>query len=209
MMTVNSMMLPVTNIDRIRPGTDGCGIRTLVCAAGCPLRCRYCINPHTQDMNSVRKLYSAEDLYEAVKIDNLYFLATNGGITFGGGEPGLYAAFINEFAGKYGGKWSIDIETSLNIPRENLLLLMDVIDSFIIDIKDTDPEVYKAYTGREIYPMLGNLEYLCACGLQHKMQVRIPEIKEYNNAENCDRSEAYCRSLGITEIDRFKYIVRT
>ena len=202
------MLLPVTNISRIRAGTDGHGIRTLVCAAGCPLRCRYCINPHTQNMDHVRKFFSADELYETLRIDNLYFMATDGGVTFGGGEPGLYAAFIHEFAKKYGGSWSINMETSLNFPRENLLLLRDAIDYYFIDIKDMDPEIYKAYTGGDNSLVLDNLKYLCESNCQHKIRIRIPQIEGYNTAENCDASEAYCRSMGLLDIDRFRYSVK-
>ncbi len=205
---MKSLLLPVTNINRIRPEIDGRGIRTLICTAGCPLRCKYCINPHTWDMNSVKRFYTVDELYDSVKIDNLYFLATNGGITFGGGEPGLYAGFINQFAKKYGSKWSINIETSLNIPRENLLLLQDIIDYFYVDIKDSNPAIYKSYTGADNTLTLGNLEYLCRNKYQYKIQVRIPEITEFNTSNDWDVTEAYCRSLGITDIDRFKYIVR-
>lgn len=35
--------------------------------------------------------------YEEVKLDNLYFLATEGDLVFGGGEPLLYSTFIKEF----------------------------------------------------------------------------------------------------------------
>ena len=41
--------------------------------------------------------YSIDELYEEVKLDNLYFLATEGDLVFGGGEPLLYSTFIKEF----------------------------------------------------------------------------------------------------------------
>ncbi|MBE5927112.1 MAG: hypothetical protein E7270_09145 [Lachnospiraceae bacterium] len=40
---------------------------------------------------------SPKELYESVKIDELYFWATNGGVMFGGGEPLLYTDFIIDF----------------------------------------------------------------------------------------------------------------
>ena len=205
---MKQFLIPVSAINRIRPAIDGQGIRTLICTSGCPLRCKYCINPQSWDIKESDKFYTVDELYNAVKVDNLYFLSTNGGITFGGGEPGLYAPFIKEFSKRYGKKWTVNLETSLNFSRENLKMLQDVVDYFYIDIKDTDPDIYKAYTGGDNDLPIRNLEYLCENKYQYKIQVRVPEIERFNTTDNCDITEKYCRSLGITDIDRFQYIIR-
>lgn len=49
---------------------------------GCPLRCAYCFNPFTWDGSVEPKKYSIDELYEEVKLDNLYFLATGGELSF-------------------------------------------------------------------------------------------------------------------------------
>ena len=36
---------PIFGISRLRMGTDGKGITTLVTFMGCPLKCKYCLNP--------------------------------------------------------------------------------------------------------------------------------------------------------------------
>ena len=116
--------LPVIEILRHRVGTDGTGIRTLIIVAGCPLRCQNCINPETWDGTETIKAYSLEELYDEIKIDDIYFKATNGGITFGGGEPALYAEFIANFVELYCDKWNVGLETSLYVPWENIQLLI-------------------------------------------------------------------------------------
>ena len=205
---MKSLLLPVSSINRIRPAIDGQGIQNLICTAGCPLRCRYCINPQTWDIKESDIFFTVDELYNAVKVDNLYFIATSGGVTFGGGEPGLYAPFIKEFSLKYGSKWSINLETSLNIPIENLKMLLDVVDYFYIDIKDVDSSVYRNYTGGDNDLPLSNLEYLCENKYQYKIQIRIPEIAGFNTTRNRDETEKYCKALGITDIERFQYIIR-
>ena len=70
--------------------TDGIGVTTLVAAYGCLLRCQYCLNPHSWQQETNQCEYTPEKLLNEVKQDNLYFLATGGGITFGGGEPDVY-----------------------------------------------------------------------------------------------------------------------
>ena len=83
----------IIGISRHRLTTDGEGVTTLVAFNGCPLRCKYCINKISWDPEKGRT-YTPERLFEEVKVDQLYFLATRGGITFGGGEPMLQGEFI-------------------------------------------------------------------------------------------------------------------
>ena len=77
-------------------GTDGDGITSLIAGAGCPLHCRWCINARLlREAQAVR--VTASELLERVRTDDLYFRATGGGVTFGGGEALLHAGFISRF----------------------------------------------------------------------------------------------------------------
>lgn len=75
----------ISGISRHRLATDGEGVTTLVGFHGCPLCCGYCLNPHTLKDPSKCHVYTPLDLYAETRRDEIYFLATNGGITFGGG----------------------------------------------------------------------------------------------------------------------------
>ena len=44
MKSSNEMKAPIFAISRLRMGTDGSGITTLVTFMGCPLKCKYCLN---------------------------------------------------------------------------------------------------------------------------------------------------------------------
>ena len=87
--------LPLINIARLRMETDGDGVTTLIASAGCPLSCKYCINRPILDRKDNVRMVSPEELLEMVRIDDLYFQATGGGIVFGGGESLLHAASRN------------------------------------------------------------------------------------------------------------------
>jgi len=199
---------PVAAVSRLRMATDGEGVTTLVCAWGCPLRCRYCINKFTWDGKTKIRRMTPEALYDEVKKDSLYFEATGGGITFGGGEPLLYADFIPAFRALCGSRWKLTAETSLSVPEENLRTAAASLDSFIVDIKDTDPAVYRAYTGRDITPAIRNLQLLLALTDPAHIRVRLPLIPGYNTDAHRDRSEALLRDMGITNIERFNYIIK-
>ncbi len=199
---------PVTAVSRLRMATDGEGVTTLVCAWGCPLRCEYCLNKFTWDEKTGAEHLTPKELYDRVRLDSLYFEATGGGVTFGGGEPLLYAEFFPEFREITGSKWKLYAETCLSVPREKLLSAVQVMDGFIVDIKDTDPEVYRAYTGREVTLAMENLRLLTSLVDPARIRVRLPLIPSYNTDAHRDRSEILLRDMGITNIERFTYIIR-
>lgn len=147
----------IIGIARHRLSTDGDGVTTLVAFHGCPLSCRYCLNPQSLGDGGRFREYSPEQLYAETRIDELYFLATNGGVTFGGGEPCLRPQFIREFRGLCGPEWRLNLETSLNVPIANIEALLPVVNTLIIDIKDTNPNIYRDYTGQSNALVLENL----------------------------------------------------
>ncbi len=204
------LTLPVFAIERHRLTTDGIGVTTLVGAYGCPLQCRYCLNPHAWNPETLKKCtyLSPEELFERVKIDHLYFLATNGGVTFGGGESLLHANFIKAFRNVCGNEWNLTVETSLNVPKANLLTAMEVVDNYIVDIKDLDPKIYESYTRMPIDRTLSNLTLLSEVVSPARITVRVPAIPEYNTEEAIASSVETLKNMGFTNLDLFTYIIR-
>lgn len=196
---------PLIGISRHRLSTDGEGVTTLVAFHGCPLRCKYCLNPQSLHSEGIWKHYDCEQLYEEVRQDELYFLATHGGITFGGGEPCLQSDFIDEFRQLCGQEWQLSVETSLNVAQENIEKLVPVVDSYIIDIKDINNAIYQKYTGKDNEKVLHNLQYLIEHGKNEQIIVRTPVIPAYNTENDVDYSIRLLKEMGITQFDRFTY----
>ena len=194
---------PLIGISRHRLSTDGEGVTTLVAFHGCPLRCKYCLNPQSLHSEDIWK--HCGQLYEEVKQDELYFLATHGGITFGGGEPCLQSDFIDEFRQLCGQEWQLSVETSLNVAQENIEKLVPVVDSYIIDIKDINNAIYQKYTGKDNEKVLHNLQYLIDHGKNEQIIVRTPVIPAYNTENDVDYSIRLLKEMGITQFDRFTY----
>lgn len=192
-------------ISRHRLTTDGEGVTTLVAFHGCPLRCKYCLNPQSFAQEGVWKQYDCEQLYEEVKIDELYFLATHGGVTFGGGEPALQSNFISEFRRLCGTGWKITIETSLNVPQEDIERLLPVVDRYIVDIKDMDNDRYETYTGKSNTRVIENLRWLVAQGKAEQIIVRVPHIPSYNTETDIENSIHQLKEIGLSDFDRFTY----
>lgn len=198
----------IIGIARHRLSTDGDGVTTLVAFHGCPLCCRYCLNPQSLGDGGRFKEYTPESLYKETRIDELYFIATNGGVTFGGGEPCLRPQFIREFRELCGPAWRLNLETSLNVPSANVEGLLPVVNTMIIDIKDMNPDIYRSYTGRSNDLVLDNLRLIADAGRQKDCIVRLPLIPDYNTEADRMSSRKALESLGFDRFDLFAYQIR-
>ncbi len=195
-------------INRHRMQTDGKGITSLVALAGCPLSCPYCINHDLLKDIKLLEQISPTDLVQRLAIDHCYFLYTGGGITFGGGEPLLQAESILEFAESCPKEWSINIETSLNVPFKQLVPLLNGRFSFIIDIKAMQPDIYKSYTGLDNTQVIDNLREIHEKLPKDKYVVKVPLIPEYSDEECVRNSLEILKKMGVKEenIITFEYV---
>lgn len=200
--------VPFIGIDRHRLGIDGVGVTTLAAFHGCPLHCKYCLNHRCLEAPDNLPCYTPQQLYNKVGVDNLYFIATGGGVCFGGGEPLLRVDFLTEFKELCGKSWNLTAETSLQVPREAVEQAAEVVGDFIVDIKESNPDIYKAYTGGDACRAWDNLEWLIhKMGPEHVI-VRVPLIPDFNTEADCDRTVAKLTAMGVSRIDRFTYRVQ-
>ena len=197
-------------ISRHRLAIDGEGVTTLVAFHGCPLRCKYCLNPQSLSKDTQCIERTVEELIDEVRIDQLYFLATGGGITFGGGEPLLNSMFIKTFCEQCPKEWRISIESSLNVPRKNVEAVLPFVKEWIIDIKDINSEIYKAYSGISNERVIDNLRWIASehPELLSSITLRLPHIPNYNTDDDRNKSQAFLETLGYTKFDRFEYMIR-
>ena len=200
-------VFPLLSISRLRMGTDGVGITTLIAGAGCPLHCRWCINERLLQ-EAAPESVTAPQLLETVRKDDLYFQATGGGITFGGGESLLHASFIRRFRELCPPEWKLFAETSLNIPEKNVLTVLNSVDLFIVDCKDLNPEIYHSYTGGDSEQMTDNLRLLVQTVGPERILARVPVIPGYNTKEDQTKSADELRSMGLNNLDLFDYVIR-
>lgn len=204
---MSSPLYPLLAIVRHRMGTDGSGVTSLVAGAGCPLRCRWCINRRL--LSEARpEMVGPGELYDRVVIDDLYFRATGGGITFGGGESLLYPDFIRDFRSCCPKDWRISAETSLCVPEELVLQVIPHVDDFIVDCKDLDPARYRAYTGGDVCLVKENLTLLLREAGPDRIHVRVPLIPEYNTDSDQKENARILMDMGFRRIELFRYVVR-
>ena len=131
------------------------------------------------------------------------------GVCVSGGEPLLRPEFIRQFHALCSERWKITLETSLNVPLSSLQTVASLVNDFIIDIKDANDEIYKAYTGKSNAQVWENLAWLAAnYDLEHVF-LRVPLIPEFNTEEDRERSVERLSKLGFGNFDRFTYRVTT
>lgn len=144
---------------------DGPGVRYVIFLAGCAMRCQFCHNPDTWNMQT-GTLYTADELLEKAMRYRSYW-GENGGITVSGGEPLLQIDFLIELfrkAKEQGIHTTLD--TSGNpFTREEPFFgkfqeLMQYTDLFLLDIKQIDDEQHKILTGCTNQNILDLARYL-------------------------------------------------
>ena len=132
---------------------DGPGTRFVVFVQGCPMRCAYCHNPDTWEMNA-GTLMTPEYIIEQYERNKPFY--RGGGITVTGGEPLMQVDFLIELFTLAKEK---DIHTCIdtsgiafNPDNADLLAkldhLMTLTDLVMLDIKHIDPEHHKELTAQ-------------------------------------------------------------
>jgi len=153
-------------IDRTR--CTACG----VCAAECP----------STALEMIGTRWGLDDLVREVLKDRAYF-ANGGGVTAGGGEPGLQAPFLAAFlqALKAEGIHTA-VDTCGGYPGHMLESFLPFTALVLYDLKTVDPHRHRSWTGRANTQILENLlairDRLVAGGPPHALWVRTPVIPE-------------------------------
>ena len=167
---------------------DGPGIRYVIFLQGCPLRCKFCHNPDSWQLESDKKT-SVKDLMEDI-LRYRNFIKT-GGITLSGGEPLLqaeFAAALFRECRKNGIHTAVD--TSGAIPLSACKEAIDEVDLVLLDIKSIDTIKCQELTGKGNEEVLKLLDYLELTGkdvwIRH---VVVPGITE--NDEDIERLAEY------------------
>ncbi len=126
---------------------DGPGVRFIVFAQGCPLRCLYCHNPDTWDIDSpTAKEMSAEALFAEVRKYRSFI--QKGGVTVSGGEPLMQADEVRRF---FELCKQANIHTALDTSgvmlNDSVKALLELTDLVLLDIKSIDPKQNEIISG--------------------------------------------------------------
>ncbi len=145
---------------------DGPGVRFVVFVQGCPMRCAYCHNPDTWEMNGGTLM---EPSYIIEQYERNISFYKGGGITVTGGEPLMQVDFLIDLftlAKQKNIHTCIDTSGIAYKPNGNpewlakLDKLMTLTDLVMLDIKHIDPEKHKELTSQPNDGILAFAAYL-------------------------------------------------
>ena len=171
---------------------DGPGIRTTVFFKGCPLQCKWCSNPESQNRNAAiadamedetysGREYTVEEVMREVRKDKPFYDESDGGMTISGGEVLQQADFAMELADAAKAEGiHVAVETTGYASPARFAAFMEHIDLFLFDFKHVDREAHFAGTGVYNDVILENLQQLLRAG--KPVIARIPVIPRFNTS---------------------------
>ena len=184
---------------------DGPGIRFVIFMQGCHLKCKYCQNRDTWDINGGTE-YIVEEIYNKVMRYKNYIIP-NGGVTISGGEPLLQTEFLIElFKMLKKEKIHTCIDTSGNVAfTDKIKELIELTDLFLLDIKCINDNVCKDLTGVSNKNELEFARYLSEKGKEMWIrQVLVPGITDDEN--DLKELSKFIKSLNnVKKIEILKY----
>ena len=157
---------------------DGPGVRFVIFAQGCPLRCKCCHNPDTWDPSGGKTYTPAELVTRALRFKE--YFGKDGGVTVSGGEPLLQAEFVTElFKLCHEAGLNTCLDTSGCILTPAVKTLLTHTDRVLLDIKYTTDADYRAYVGCGMDAPMTFLDYLNAQNVPTTLrQVIIPSVND-------------------------------
>ena len=181
---------------------DGPGIRTIVFLKGCVLRCRWCCNPESQNyeietmmvqgkLKTIGRDITVREVMGTVEKDRPYYKRSGGGLTLSGGESLCQPDFARDLlrAAKESGI-NTAMESMGCAPYETIEKILPYLDTYLMDIKHTNPAKHKEFTGRSNELMLENAKKIAASGMTN-LVIRVPVIPGFN--DRVDEIESIAR----------------
>lgn len=195
---------------------DGPGIRTIVFLKGCKLRCKWCCNPESQSkdiqtmvqdgrVKTVGYDIEAGEVIADVLKDMPYYRRSGGGLTLSGGEMLCQPEFSKALLrlAKENGI-STAVETTAYADWETIKELLPYIDTVLVDIKHTDREKHREYTGVYNDLILENIKKMCS--VHKNVTVRVPTVPSVNaNEKDIESIARFAAEAGAKELHLLPY----
>lgn len=146
----------------------------LECVHSCP----------SKALHTFGRQMSVLDVIKAAEADSAFYTRSGGGLTISGGEPLMQADFVIEIL-KEAKKRHIDtaIETCGYAVWDDLKRVGENLKTIIYDIKSTDSNKHKQFTGVTNELILDNLIKLRQTFPKLRISVRTPVIPDFNDSE--------------------------
>ncbi|MCC5911631.1 MAG: pyruvate formate lyase-activating protein [Clostridiaceae bacterium] len=139
---------------------DGPGIRYIIFLQGCPLRCKYCHNRDSWNLQEGKDM-SVEELLQDIKKYIPFMKSSGGGVTISGGEPTLQLEFLLHLLKELK---KLDVHTCLDtsgfIHTSLMEEVLEYVDLVLMDVKHINSTKHKELVGVDNDKILAFGEYL-------------------------------------------------
>ena len=197
---------------------DGKGIRTIVFLKGCPLRCKWCCNPESQKYEiqtmvmggktkTVGRDVTVGEVMKEVERDRAYFRRSGGGLTLSGGESLMQPEFATALlkSAKNAGLTTA-MESTAFADFSVIERYLPYLDTYLMDIKHTNQEKHKQFTGKPNGLALENARKVALSG-QTNLVIRVPVVPTFNDSvEEIKSIASFASTLpGVKKIHLLPY----
>jgi pyruvate formate lyase activating enzyme len=152
------------------------------------------------------RVYSSTEVLAEVERDRLFYEESGGGVTFSGGEPLLQRRFLAELLSACRQReLHTVVDTSGFAGWEVFEEILPFTHLFLYDLKHSDPELHRKYTGVPLEPILRNLYRLAERAAP--VWLRVPLVPGVNDDEaNLRRvGELAARLPNVTQVNLLAY----
>jgi len=139
---------------------------------------------------------NADEVFDAVNRDKMFYQASGGGVTISGGEPLLQPQFVCDLFEKCrrAGIHTC-METSGYAAESSLRKVLPYTDYILYDLKHLNSEKHRQYTGKPNSLILSNAEIVAASGVGTLF--RMPLIPSINDdLQNIKETAEFLHGLG-------------
>jgi pyruvate formate lyase activating enzyme len=145
-----------------------------------------------------------DEVVKKVEDDRIFYDNSNGGMTVSGGEPLVQWRFVEELLQKCKAKGiHTTLDTSGNVPWQNIDGVLEHVDLVLMDIKHMDTEMHKKGTGVGNKVILENAEKIAR---RVRTWIRIPLIPDYNDSEsNIQKVAEFASDIGVEKVSLLSY----
>lgn len=187
---------------------DGPGLRYVLFLQGCNMRCLYCHNRDTWNVNGGEEI-ELSSLIRKINALKGFYNRDEGGITVSGGEPLLQSGFISELfdaVHKMGLTSAIDT-SGHTLLTEDVKKCISKTDYLLMDVKSLDDKVHKALAGVDRSLVNPFFEYVK--GQDTKIWLRYVYVPGYTDSDqDCESLvEFICSFSNIKRVDILPYHV--
>lgn len=137
----------------------------------------------TGALELVGRKAGAAEIMETVLRDRAFYETSGGGLTLSGGEPLFQAEFSAALLRRARAEGlHTCLETCCCAPWTSCEPLLPLTDLFLADLKETDPERHRSFTGADNAPILENIRLLHDSG--RPVILRLPIVPGRNDRED-------------------------